>query len=508
MENLSENRSFRAPVAVLDTVAEQLADVDLTLPDYCPDIEKILKCTLIPKIQTKTLSGGQLQVDGSCVVSVLYVESSRKTIRCCEQSVDFSQRFSVRDTPESFVILTRTKPEYINCRALSPRRLVMHGAFSLYVQVLSTATTTLYTPPEGLEALKRTVGCAGLSACCQEQFTVSEEINVADKPAIEAVLYSKVNASLTDVKAVTGKLMVSGELSLRLFYLTDVESGETARLEYILPFSQIVDCKGVDENTQNLLGCEVMSCDLRLKNDLMSDKPAVALDVKLCLTEEGYVTRDEEIVTDVYSTSFATVPSFESLTVTDAVMPVAENFMEKLNVRVDNGKIGKILDIYADSVTLETSPGEKGLAVCGKINLCMLALDEKNMPVFVERTFDYRHNLTGTEGFDSLTFGKASPGGISYRLADDNTAELRMELKISGGALSRETLRAVSDVQLLEDSPVSRDNCALTLYFADPGENLWQIAKSHNTQLGLLLAENGLTALTTDRPQMLLIPKL
>ncbi len=68
--------------------------------------------------------------------------------------------------------------------------------------------------------------------------------------------------------------------------------------------------------------------------------------------------------------------------------------------------------------------------------------------------------------------------------------------------------RAVSDVQLLEDSPVSRDNCALTLYFAEPGENLWQIAKSHNTQLGLLLAENGLTALTTDRPQMLLIPKL
>lgn len=46
MEFNQENRSFCTPSAVLDTVAEQLADVDLTLPDYCPDIEKILKCTL------------------------------------------------------------------------------------------------------------------------------------------------------------------------------------------------------------------------------------------------------------------------------------------------------------------------------------------------------------------------------------------------------------------------------------------------------------------------------
>ena len=40
MEFNQENRSFCTPSAVLDTVAEQLADVDLTLPDYCPDIEK------------------------------------------------------------------------------------------------------------------------------------------------------------------------------------------------------------------------------------------------------------------------------------------------------------------------------------------------------------------------------------------------------------------------------------------------------------------------------------
>ena len=34
----------------LDTVSEQPVDIDFTLPDYCPDIEKILRCKITPKI--------------------------------------------------------------------------------------------------------------------------------------------------------------------------------------------------------------------------------------------------------------------------------------------------------------------------------------------------------------------------------------------------------------------------------------------------------------------------
>ena len=177
MEFNQENRTFSTPVTVLDTVAEQLADVDLTLPDYCPDIEKILKCTLTPKIQSKSLSGGQLQIDGTCVVNVMYVESIKKTIRCCEQSVNFSQSFSVKETPDNPVIITKTKSEYINCRALSPRRLVMHGAFSLYAKVKSSSKTSIYSSNDsGIESLKKKVSCTKLKSLCQEQFNVCVEV--------------------------------------------------------------------------------------------------------------------------------------------------------------------------------------------------------------------------------------------------------------------------------------------------------------------------------------------
>ena len=509
MEFNSDSRSFCAPVTVLDTVAEQLADVDLTLPDYCPDIEKILKCTLVPKIQTKSLSGGQLQVDGYCVVNVLYVESENKTIRCCEQSVNFSQNFTLRDTPENYAILTKTKPEYINCRAISPRRLVMHGAFSLYVKVITTQKTTLFTPEDdSLEVLTKNIACADLTAFCQEQFSVTEDVSVSDKPQIESILYSSVNASVTDLKAVTGKLMVSGEINLKIFYITDALSGNTAKLDYILPFSQIIDCEGIDENTRNIVSCDVMTYDIRLKNDMLSDKPAVAFDAKLCLTAEGYEAGTREVITDAYSIDYASAPQFENLKSLAEVNPVNESYIEKLSAGLDDGKISKILDIYSDNVTVDVKPEDNNLNVSGKINLCIIALDDKSFPIFIERSYDYSHNPASAQDCNAMFFPEARLSGVSFRLSDDSTAEIRCELKITGGAVKNQATKAVAKVDVFEDKPIVQDSCALTLYFASDGENLWEIAKSHNTKLDSLLKENSLEDITLDSARMLLIPKV
>lgn len=509
MEFNQENRTFSTPVTVLDTVAEQLADVDLTLPDYCPDIEKILKCTLTPKIQSKSLSGGQLQIDGTCVVNVMYVESIKKTIRCCEQSVNFSQSFSVKETPDNPVIITKTKSEYINCRALSPRRLVMHGAFSLYAKVKLSSKTSIYSSKDsGIESFKKKVSCTNLKSLCQEQFNVCEEVSVADKPSIESIVRSAIDVSLTDVKAVTGKLMINGEINLKLLYITDVESGEIGKIDYLLPFNQIIDCEGIDEKTINNVECDIISYDIRLKNDMLSEKPSIVVDIMLCVTEEGYVIDNEEIVVDSYSVFCASKPEFEQLSISNEVVPLSETQMEKISVKVDNGKIKKVLDIFTDGVSCEQLNSDNGLKAGGKINICILALNEESIPTIIERTCDYEHTFNTASDFNTLRNIHPHTSSISYRLADDNTIEVRCELKLCACAEKTERLRAVCGMELFEDKPIVADNCALTLYFAKQGESLWDIAKSHNTRLDLLLSENSAENITLDSSQMLLIPKI
>lgn len=507
MEFNQENRSFCSPVKVLDTVAEQLADVDLTLPDYCPDIEKILKCTLTPNVRSKCLSGGQLQVDGNCIVNVMYVESINKTIRCCEQSVNFSQSFSVREAGDSPAIIIKTKPEYINCRALSPRRLVMHGAFSLYSKVITAEKTEIYSNDgKDLETLKYNVKCADLRSLCQEDFTVTEELSVADKPAVESVLRSDVSVNITDIKAITGKLMLNGEINLRMLYLTDVQTGETAKLDYLLPFNQIIDCKGIDEDTVNCVSCDVMSYDIRLKNDVLSEKPAVLIDVKLCVTEKGYCIIDEDVITDAYSVYCIAEPEFTQMMLTENVMPISDIHMEKNKIQIENGSISKVTDINIEGITAESVYENGDLKIKGKINICMTALDSDNMPMLVERSFEYTHSLSNYEDCNVLADSEARPISVSFRLADDRTVEIRSEIRLSGTAMQQETLTVVNNTEIFEDKSIKSDGCALTLYFASKGEKMWDIAKAHSTKLEMLLNENSSENTALESAQMLLIP--
>ena len=174
---------------------------------------------------------------------------------------------------------------------------------------------------------------------------------------------------------------------------------------------------------------------------------------------------------------------------------------------MDGCKIGKILDIYADSVTLETEAAEDSVRAKGKVSLCILALDDKSFPVMAERSFDYERILNA-DGCNRMIFENARVASISYRLGEDGGIEMRLEMNISGGAVKSDAVRAVSSVEVYEDSPVTPERCALTLYYAAAGESLWDIAKRHNTGMELLRSENTLDEIILDSDQMLLIPKL
>ena len=138
----------------------------------------------------------------------------------------------------------------------------------------------------------------------------------------------------------------------------------------------------------------------------------------------------------------------------------------------------------------------------------MFALNQDSIPIFIERSFDYEHIPSMISDYTKLDLRTPKISSMSYRLADDSTVEIRCEIKLSADAKKEELISVVNDVELFEDKPINSDGCALTLYFANAGENLWEIAKSHNTRLDLLLLENSIEKHILDFPQMLLIPEI
>ena len=97
---------------VYDGQAEQGVEFDYVLPDYYPDIFRILKCSLCPRITSYNVAGDKLNFDGVVYIKVLYLCESSNKIHCVDQRMTFSKSVDLGKNVED------NNPQVSMCRRL------------------------------------------------------------------------------------------------------------------------------------------------------------------------------------------------------------------------------------------------------------------------------------------------------------------------------------------------------------------------------------------------------
>ena len=116
---------------VFDGSCEVPIDTEYNLPDYCPDIQKVLKCRVVPEISSYGISEDTLRCEGVCDIRVLYLDPRGEGLKCCDFTKEFSATIKVKSAQEKAVAWVRAAVEHVNCRAVNARRIDLHLAMSL-----------------------------------------------------------------------------------------------------------------------------------------------------------------------------------------------------------------------------------------------------------------------------------------------------------------------------------------------------------------------------------------
>ena len=508
MDYVLKNRLHSSSCEILDVVSQQPVDLDFTLADYCADIEKILKCSLIPKIFSRSFSAGELRVDGSCVVRVLYCDQSKKALRCCEQTVPFTATIPVQKEMSEHIILVGSSQEYLNCRALTPRRLTVHGAFSISATIIGRKVSEIneQSKTDSLQTLSKSKVLCELTEFSQEQFSVIETATLNQKNRVESIIRSEILATVTDCCKSGGKLLLKGEITLRMLYLSDAASGECDRFVYVFPFTQSIDAKDSEWDISDIR-LDVLSYDLLLKSEMLSDDPALTIDVKLSAALMGYKNTEVTYICDAYSTNENVDVHCESETFLSVVHPIVAAFALKSPVYLGDRKICKILDIFSETPSVNTEVQNDKIRFFGKVNICILGYTEDGELVSVERQTDFDHTENVQIPFGYAKHPKVSVTTLSFRMSDNNELELRLDMRINTTLCGEETISQVTSVTSIGEfaNPVC-DN-ALVLYYAGKGESVWNIAKRYKTPMNSICDENDITEDTLSADKMLLILK-
>lgn len=499
---------------VFDGLQEQSVELDYILPDYFPDIFKMIKCQLLPRIISSNVAMDKITYELIIGIKILYCSEGSSAVHCIEQKLNYTKSLDLTKSCTNPTVTLTPKVDYVNCRVVNQRRLDLRGAISTKIKIICQQSQEVVSDAYGMNVqLKKTpVTYAARRLNAQKRVTVTEEFDLGfAKPAVIGIIRCDAIITSGDKKVIANKLITKGEARIDLLYSCKKDDTDALEsMQFTLPYSQILDMDGIDERFESNIDVTAISCDMTAKQGADGDNKLLICELILMINCSAIQNATLDVVTDAYSTTHPCDFAVVNARVERSPRPLCESFMTKASLSYNDGELDCIYDAWAkvNALTARIKSDMNQIAFVGSITYCVMVRNSSATPIMLEleQPFEYAIDV------DKLSDGSTlEPSGtiasVSYSLASTNTVEVKAELRLCGNLFDVTTCRALSDISVDDASVKAREgDYALKLYFADKDEDVWNIAKRYSTSISAIMEENDLVTQTLTERGMLLIP--
>ena len=502
----------RQHITVNETVfqgsVEQPIECDALLPDYCPDIVKVLKCGAVVHVDSSLVSADRLTIEGMTVCHIYYTSESNQ-IRHVEYKIPFSKNVELRNTPADPIVSVTPSVDYVNCRAVNQRRLDVRGAISFTVKVTDQKQVQFISDAIGgnLQFKREMVQTTDVLGQSQSSFPLIEELDLGyGKPEIGNIIRSDCRVHLLDYKVVSGKVVVKGDFLLHILYQPVEGEKNLEVMEYTLPLSQILDCEAADEDCICDVELFVASCMVSPKAGDDGESRIFAVDAKLGAAVTAHRHTEIPVASDCFSTQFESSCKHTPVSFQRLVDVVNETAMHKVSLDLPEG-IDCVLDAWCEVDSITWKQQADALLVDFNLTISLFARMENRECLYFEQPSQFTHTIPLSAACDDLTFEPTSDVlSSSYSLVGKEKIDLRCEVMIKGCVYCTIKRQSIANITLDESKQKQKEQNKLYIYFADPGESIWEIAKRYNTSPTAIWEENSIKEDALLEKCMLLIP--
>lgn len=487
-----------------NTQAECPVDGDFLLPDYCPDIAAVLKCMLTPAVLSRRQSGDKLLVDGQSLIRVLYLDEDRKCVRTFECVQPFSCSLTVGDTGNMLPYVT-VRVNYLNCRAVSPRRIDVHGALTAVCHSGSTEKVQVLSEieGEGVHTRTETVSTAVPAGTAEKNFSMSEVVDLGgSKPPAEAILRTACQPVITSVKPMTDKAIVKGQVQLTTLYAVNTGDGTTCQTQHEFPFSQIIEMEGMEETLQYMAHIDAITTDVQIAPDQNGQGTLLAVNIKLCARLDAMRSEQTQVVTDAYTSKHPASAAHTRFSAEDLLFVKQDTTTLKEVLDLPSENMAEIVDLWCEIMSVSTRKEDDGCTYAdGHLQICMPARDRDGVISYYEHVSDF--TLQFDDPCDRMAV-EVELCAVEYAVIGGKI-EIRLELAVSRCGYKKAEYVALKQFEPAAE-PYPENRAALRICRVRKGSSLWEIAKSCHTDMKAIMQENDLDDECVPEDCMLLVP--
>ncbi len=493
---------------------------EYNLPDYLPDINRLLKVSAKISESAHYLAGDNVEYDGKLKCTILYATGDG-SLKNAEFDRDFSGTAAVSGTSGDCDIRFEPQIEAVSCRLQNPRKLTAKCKLALATSVLCASmispsvTGKLTTDDENtLEA--RTHSIVGVrSMVAEEKNTpISEDIELESTlPAIEEIVCAEMEPYISEIRAGENKVIYKGDILTDILYLAakdeDAAAGSAPRFVSFtakIPISGEIAADGISERYIPFASVKVSTPEFRAQTNAFGENRTVELDFDYSVTAELFCNEETTLTTDMYSTEYESACESEALQYESVLAAKAFNFTAEGSTKSDDPDFDRlVMTTAAVSIDHTEKTGNK-LWFIGTANISAILTNSEG--IYLAKNFEVplRAETDGSAlaaPFDIRT--QPTVLSVSAKL-DGDTIHVNLETLISYILFEKHSESHIVKLSVYKDRPIpAKERAALVLCYPAPSDTLWDIAKKYSVTTAALMEANSISAETT--PSVLVIPR-
>lgn len=476
---------------------------DFSLPDYQPEIKRLLRVTASMLPPSKYFGAGEAEFAGNIDYYALYMGSDNE-IYCAPLTGEYSVSVPIDkdeyiDLGDELCTVAQITPDLVSGRVTSPRHITVKCRLKTRAKIYGKGRViNNITKCDGsIEKLKGEVQNARVMTGVGEMLTLTDEIIPDVRDGEFRVVCADGRVLVSEVSAGKDEVICRGDLHLKVLMSRENGSLPTVTSRR-LPFSSIIACEGVTPDSSAYAKGSLAELTLTV------DEGRIAVEAGILLESVCQKNSPVSYISDVYSVTHESECQYREMNVPRAISGFNRNFTFSDSMTLGDAGIGEnmlIMDSCGSAVIDEYKLEGGKCKMLGRCKFNLQLFDGSDYSgAEMEMPFKYEYDMP--EAVESAELEAEASVVLCRARVDGERVGVDAEISLCGRMWENKRCIALESYRLGEK--LGQGAGEITVCYPDRNDTLWSVAKRYNAPLTVLSEVNKLSQnIKPNSPQSL-----
>ena len=496
MENYNKGEfvpeQFR--ICVCDKKESTELSEEFTLPDYQPEINKLLKIDAVLTPPVQYIGAGTVELSGSICYDVLYCGEDGQ-LYSSRVTSDYSMNTDVKDVEGADMstgvsVCARVYPENVTGRVTAPRKISMRTRLGADVKVYANARCEEriigLDDASTLRRLLCRVGYADVMSVCDEAVTLGDEIIIDQREGDVRVISANGKVFVSEATATDDGVICRGELMMGILLCRDGEN----KFEFIsrkLPFTHEISSMSITRDSECCAWGDCQTVNVSVQDGRLGCEAIIALYAQAQTKKQLIYPRD------IYSTAADASVEYEHKTLTCPIRAANGNFTQSGVFETESNALpsgATVICVDGSADILDITAEGRRCVITGEVKYDLLYSDGDELGR-AQLTSPLRYEADMPSESEGAEFDAVLTVISCRARMDGERVSLDSEIAVAWRACKPVKIKMPCEARF-SPAPAARRGELVVCYPAD-SDTLWSVARRYRADAARICENNSLS---------------